>query len=120
MTSNPVTQDWISPEDYLESELTSEIRHEYLAGQVYAMSGASGEHNRIVTDIFLALGNHLRGKRCEAFINDMKARIVLKGEDWFYYPDILVNCDPTGQKKYYCETPSVIVEVSLADYAADG
>ncbi len=102
---------WISPDEYLESELLSEIRREYVAGQVYAMSGVSVEHNRLVREINLALCSHLRGKPCEAFVNDMKARITLDGETCFYYPDILVNCDPSGQKKYYCETPSVVVEV---------
>ena len=102
---------WISPEDYITGELTSEVRHEYYAGEIVAMAGASIEHNRIAGDIFTALNNHLKGKRCEALMNDMKAHIETKKDDWFYYPDVMVNCDPAGQHKYYCETPSVIVEV---------
>jgi Uma2 family endonuclease len=47
-------------------------------------------------------------------MGDMKVRIELRGADWFYYPDILVNCDPAGQKRLYCETPSVIFEVLSA------
>ena len=102
---------WISPEDYIARELTSEVRHEYYAGEVLAMAGASIEHNRIVGEIFRALGNHLAGKRCEALMNDMKTHIQTKKDDWFYYPDVMVNCDPAGQHKYFCDTPSVIVEV---------
>ena len=44
-------------------------------------------------------------------MNDMKAHIHKKNDDWFYYPDVMVNCDPTGQLSYFCDTPSVIVEV---------
>ena len=109
---------WISPEDYIAGELTSEIRHEYYAGEVVAMygetagmAGASIAHNRIAGDIFTALNLHLRGKCCEAFMNDMRAHIQKKQDDWFYYPDVMVNCDPAGQHQYFCDTPSVIVEV---------
>ena len=44
-------------------------------------------------------------------MNDMKTHIRKKEDDWFYYPDVMVNCDPAGQQNYYCDTPSVIVEV---------
>ena len=102
---------WISPEDYIAGELLSEVRHEYFAGEIVAMAGASLAHNRIAGDIFTELNVHLRGKRGEAFINDMKAHIHKKNDDWFYYPDVMVNCDPAGQHSYFCDTPSVIVEV---------
>lgn len=105
------TSRWISPEEYLESELLSEVRHEYLAGAIYAMAGASEEHNLITGDIFTELNLHLRGKTCRVFMNDMKAHLRLNNEDWFYYPDVLVNCDSAGQHEYYCDTPSVIFEV---------
>jgi Uma2 family endonuclease len=101
----------ISSEEYLELELTSEIRHEYLAGQIYAMAGVTTAHNFIAGDIFAALHAHLAGKPCTAFIGDVKVRIELRGEDWFYYPDVFVNCDPAGEKPSYCETPCIIFEV---------
>ncbi len=109
---------WISPEEYLASELTSEIRHEYFAGEVVpmygeavGMAGASLAHNMIAGNIFAELHGRLRGKTCLAFINDMRAHIHKKADDWFYYPDVMVNCEPAGQHQYYCDTPSVIVEV---------
>ena len=102
---------WISPQEYLERELVSEVRHEYFAGEIFAMAGASVEHNRIVGDIFTALNVHLRGKQCEAFMNDMKAHLKRNKEEWFYYPDVMVNCDPAGQHKYFCDTPTIIFEV---------
>ena len=103
--------DWISPADYLAGELTGEVRHEYFAGELVAMAGASLAHNRIALNLSTELSLHLRGKPCEAFINDMKAHIHKRGDDWFYYPDVMVNCDPAGQHELYCDTPSVIVEV---------
>jgi Uma2 family endonuclease len=44
-------------------------------------------------------------------MNDMKAHIRRLNDDWFYYPDVMVNCDPAGQHKYHCETPTLIAEV---------
>ncbi len=102
---------WISPEDYLQGELHGELRHEYFAGEVFAMAGASENHNYIAGNIFAELHLHLRGKPCAAFMNDMKAHIQSGGDDWFYYPDVMVNCDPAGQHKYFCDTPSILVEV---------
>jgi|694.fasta_scaffold52556_3 Uma2 family endonuclease len=118
MTAVRRPSNWISPEDYIAGELTSEVRHEYFAGEVVAMDaeptgmgGASLAHNVITGNIFADLHVKLRGKSCQPFINDMKAHIQKKEDDWFYYPDVMVNCDPAGQQKYYCDTPSVIVEV---------
>ena len=118
MSSITKSPRWISPEEYLDSELRSEVRREYFAGEVVpmsggtvAMAGASVNHNRIAGNIYCELHVHLRGKRCEAFMKDIKAHIHSHGDDWFYYPDVMVNCDPAGQQKYFCETPSVIVEV---------
>lgn len=102
---------FVPVEDYLEGELRSEVRHEYVAGQVYAMSGATDSHNRIAGNLFSDLHVHLRGKRCEPFMNDMKVHLESQGDEWFYYPDVMVNCDPQGQEKLYCNTPAVIVEV---------
>src|SRR2546430_11541542 len=69
------TTNWMSPQDYIEGERHSEIRHEYVGGYVYAMAGASDDHNRIAGNIFSALHERLRGKRCEPFMADMKLKI---------------------------------------------
>jgi Uma2 family endonuclease len=115
MSTATRSQPWISPEDYIQGELLSEIRHEYFAGEIFAMAGASENHNYIAGNIFGELYVHLRGKKCAPFMNDMKAHIHGAGDDWFYYPDVMVNCDPAGQHKYYCDTPSLIVEVLSPD-----
>ena len=67
---------WISPEEYIQGELLSEIRHEYFAGEIFAMAGASENHNYIAGNVFAALHVHLSGKKCAPFINDMKAHTL--------------------------------------------
>jgi len=99
----------LSVEDYLEGERLSEIRHEYVGGYVYAMAGASDDHNRIVGNIYSALHQRLRGKRCEPFMADMKLKIP--GGQAYYYPDVLVACDPTDNATYFRERPTVVFEV---------
>ena len=60
----------ITVEDYLEGEKISEIRHEFLDGEVYAMSGVSKRHNRISRNLLERLISHLKGSDCEPFYNE--------------------------------------------------
>ena len=104
---------FISKKDYLEGEKTSPIRHEYLGGEIFAMSGGSEEHNRIALNIASLLRFHLRGSGCKTFIADMKVKISIAQNtlDIFYYPDVMVTCDPQDTEKYYKTSPCLIVEV---------
>ena len=101
----------LTVEEYLKLEQDAEIRHEYLAGRIYAMAGASEAHNLIVGNIFALLRPHLRGSSCRAFVSDMKVKVKTQQADIFYYPDLLVTCDPNDNKKYFKINPSLIVEV---------
>src|SRR6266496_3484052 len=103
--------DWISPEEYLDGERSADVRHEYADGRLYAMAGASADHNRIAGNLFAEIRDRLRGRRCEPFINDMKVKIPPAFAEVFYYPDVLAACDPSDNEKYYRERPSVIFEV---------
>lgn len=108
MNAQPqIQQAWMSIEDYLAGELLSEIKHEYVDGQVYAMSGASRNHDRIVGNVFGELHNHLRGKPCESFTSDVKVKV---GKH-FFYPDSMVVCEELEPHQYYTEAPVLIVEV---------
>jgi len=107
----PKAADTISPDEYLEGERSADVRHEYVDGRAYAMAGASDDHNRITRNILTALDNALRGKLCEPFATDMKVKIPPAFAEAFYYPDVLVACDPTDSAKYYRERPSLIFEV---------
>ncbi|RMD68739.1 MAG: Uma2 family endonuclease, partial [Gammaproteobacteria bacterium] len=92
---------FVSVEDYLKGELTSEVRHEYIAGQVYAMVGGNRRHGLIAGNLLVALHPKAREKGCQLFIADMKVRICIADEDIFYYPDLLLTCDPEDREPYY-------------------
>lgn len=101
----------IPVEDYLEGERVSEVRHEYLGGEVHAMAGASEAHNIVSGNLFIALASHLRGRRCRAYVHDMKVRLQIAGDDLFYYPDVMVACDPRDSDAYFKRNPTLLVEV---------
>src|SRR3954464_8722789 len=105
------SHDSIGVEDYLEGEKVSEVRHEYIGGVVYAMAGASDEHNAIALTLASRLRAHLHGKTCRAFINDMKVRLEVAQDDIFYYPDVMVACDPRDTDRYFKRFPKVVIEV---------
>ena len=109
---NAVAQpiDWISPEEYLEGERVSQVRHEYVDGQVFAMAGASRTHNRIAKNLAFELTTRLGAGPCEAFINEVKVRIP-EPANVYYYPDVVVACDPTDDAEYYIDRPTYIFEV---------
>lgn len=100
----------LTEEEYLENERHSDVRQEYLAGLVYAMAGASATHNLIALTLATRLRAHLRGKGCQVFISDMKVRIDVI--DTFYYPDVMVTCDPADNADYFRTSPVLIVEVA--------
>ena len=100
---------FLSVEDYLSGEEFSDIRHEYVAGAVYAMAGGSDAHNTIAGNLFAALHSHLGGSKCRVFFADVKTRIRVA--DIFYYPDLMVTCDPRDTATHFKEFPSLIVEV---------
>ncbi len=82
----------ISEEDYLAGEKVAGVKHEYLAGEVFAMAGASRMHATITLNIASALRVHLRGKPCRTYVADMKVRV--KASSVYYYPDVAVTCSP--------------------------
>ncbi|BCX88593.1 hypothetical protein MIN45_P0962 [Methylomarinovum tepidoasis] len=100
---------YITVEDYLEGELHSDIRHEYVAGQVFAMVGSTLGHNRVVGNIATFLNSRLRGTPCSAYVSDVKVRI--EAADAFYYPDVVVSCEAADLSALYLTEPVLVVEV---------
>jgi len=82
---------YFTPEDYLEIERISPIKHEYLQGQIVAMAGASKAHVIITGNLSAQLVTHLRGQNYIAYATDMKVRLPTL--NLFYYPDLTVTCD---------------------------
>lgn len=78
-----------SEEEYLRLERESEIRHEYLAGEIVAMVGASRAHNLIAGNTYASLHAQLRKRPWEIYNNDMRVRIPVA--HLYTYPDIIVN-----------------------------
>ncbi len=102
----------ITPADYLARERRSEVRSEYLNGRVYAMSGASREHNRITINLSAMLHSRLKGKPCEPFSGDLRVKVSPTG--LYTYPDVIVACGESRFEDEHVDTlldPTVIIEV---------
>ena len=96
-----------SVEEYLKDELAREVKHELINGQIYAMAGASANHERISANILTEFNHHLKTSPCEPFGSDMKVKTGSK----FFYPDVIVDCQFDESQPYYSENPVIIVEV---------
>ena len=111
---------YVSPEQYLEMEKASLEKHEYYKGEVFAMSGASIEHNIIVKNINTLILPFLKGNPCDMFGSDL--RIHIPENSLYTYPDFSIICDKpelTDDDKDSVINPSVIIEVlskSTKDY----
>jgi len=99
-------------EEYLELEKASTVRHEYFQGEVFAMSGASNNHNFLFSNVFLAVGSKLKGKSCYIFGSDM--RMNIPENTLFTYPDISIYCNGLKHTEFDGDTailPTVIIEI---------
>jgi Uma2 family endonuclease len=101
---------YLSVEDYLAGEQESDVRHEYLDGEVYAMVGACDRHGLIALNLASLFSQRLPD-RCQVFMSDMKVRIQTAEREVFYYPDVLVSCDSRDRETYYRQYPCLVVEV---------
>ena len=102
----------VSREDFLSGESISELKHEMVAGHVYAMSGGSMNHQRVSRNFNTQAGNGLKGKGCEATNSDFLLRLDLGNNDEaFYYPDAMIVCQPIAGSDRFTEAPTVILEV---------
>lgn len=98
--------------EYLALERSSEQRHEFLRGEVWAMAGGTPSHARICANALLALGNVLKGKPCAAYTSDLRVRVV--ETDRSTYPDATVICgtlETATDDPDAAVNPLVIVEV---------
>jgi Uma2 family endonuclease len=106
---------YFTVEDYLAGERVSQEKHEYLAGAIYAMAGTSIGHDRVAGNIYAELRQQLRGKPCEVFSSDVKVRIRKDAADFFYYPDVTVDCSGAGNASLFADEPRAIFEVLSPD-----
>ena len=111
MTTQTLPQALTSIEDYLEGEQRGDSKHEFLAGQVVAMVGATRSHALIAGSLHAALLPAARRKGCQLFMADMKVRIDHADESYFYYPDVVLSCATADKHPLYTALPCLIVEV---------
>lgn len=96
--------------DFLAWDQRQTVRHEFVAGEVFAMAGAGEAHVTACGNVYRALRQHLHGTPCRTFITDMK--LHAQAHDAFFYPDVFVTCsagdarDPLVKRE-----PTLIVEV---------
>ena len=101
-----------TPDEYLQFERDAEYKSEYIAGHVFAMSGASYTHNRITLNIGGELRTRLRGGSCHPATGDLRVQVSAMGP--YFYPDALVICgDPVfrDRREDTVFNPVVLIEV---------
>jgi len=110
MSAIPKTK--LTPDEYLEFERKAEERHEYFNGEIFAMSGAKRNHNKAATNVSGLIWQHLKGKDCESYSNDMRVFVPRTG--LYTYPDVVVVCgEPKFQDKVFDTllNPTLLIEV---------
>lgn len=103
---------FISQQEYLAAERDAVNKHEYYQGEIFAMSGASLNHNRVFSNFFTGIGGKLKGKECVPYGSDL--RIHIPKNTLYTYSDIsIVFGEPslTGENKDTVTNPSVIIEL---------
>jgi Uma2 family endonuclease len=113
----------ISIEEYLSFERDSQEKHEYYKGEVFAMSGAGPRHNIIFSNLFISIGNLLKGKSCFPYGSDM--RLHIPENTLFTYPDISIYCREVNDdlEDDNAINPTVLIEIlspSTRDYDRGG
>nr|WP_209262270.1 Uma2 family endonuclease [Thiorhodococcus minor] len=96
----------------MQWERRQETRHEYVGGEIFAMTGASRAHNLICGNTFAALHGQLRRRACEVYSADMRVKVTETG--LYTYPDIAALCEPPQFEDAEVDTllnPSLIIEV---------
>ena len=96
-------------EEYFRFEESSPVKHEYVEGEVYAMSGVTARHNRIAGNIFFRLFTAARRGSCDVFIGDMRIQVA---RERYYYSDVAIVCTPVAEADVVAREPSVVVEVT--------
>lgn len=102
----------MTPEAYLEWEQQQEYKHEYAEGEIIAMSGASRQHNMILSNLIGKINPFLSGKPCHIYPSDL--RIYLESKTSYFYPDATIICDEPDAEDLTKDTidhPAVIFEI---------
>lgn len=112
MAGQVQTQSWISPEEYLNIERRATSRSEYLNGEMFAMAGATRQHNRISSNLVSDINQHIKSRDCNVYSSDLRVHVPSTG--YFTYPDIVITCGKeefTDAHNDILVNPLVIMEI---------
>lgn len=101
--------DLLSVGEYLRVEEASPVKHEYVAGRIFALAGATKRHNQITVNLAARLHAAARGGPCRVYVADVKLRA---SEEVLYYPDVMVACGPAGDDPLIEDSPCLVIEVT--------
>ncbi len=110
VSTKPKTK--ITPQEYLAMERRAEIKSEYFDGEMFAMSGATSEHTKIVVNLTTEMNSQFADRPCEVYCQDLRVKVSQTG--LYTYPDIVAVC---GEPRFEDEqfdtlvNPQLIIEV---------
>ena len=100
----------LTEHEYLAQEEHALDKHEFVYSAIYAMAGASERHNTITGNLFAACHAACKGSACRPFMGDMRLR--LEGGNIYYYPDVMLICNPQDTDPMFKSLPCLLAEVS--------
>jgi Uma2 family endonuclease len=102
----------LTPAEYLAIERDVRQKHEFYRGEMFAMGGASTDHNQIAFNLATELGALLKSGPCRAYLNDMRVKVSATG--LYTYPDLVVTCAKPAFEDTQLDTllnPQVVIEI---------
>ena len=103
--------------EFLAWEQTQPLRHEFVRGEVFMMTGGVDRNNTVALNLVVALREHLRGSPCRVYASDVALRV--EAADCFFYPDVMVTCSAADlADRLVKREPVLVVEVLSPSTAA--
>ncbi len=107
----------MSINEYLEWEPQQDLRHEYINGEVFAMTGGTLAHNDITLNLYRTLYPQVKSRGCRINVADVKVQVTPKSP--YYYPDVVISCDSQDlNASKFIQHPKLIAEVLLPGTSA--
>jgi Uma2 family endonuclease len=106
----------LSADEFLAWDVTQAQRHEFVAGEIFAMAGAGEAHVTAALNLAMALRQHLTGTPCRTFISDMKLEV--QAADAYFYPDVMVTCSAADAASPLIKREPVLVAEVLSPSTA--
>ena len=100
--------------DYLAEEMRTKFKHEFVDGSIHAVASASEQHNTIAGNLFAACHAARHGTQCRPFMDDMRLR--LEGGNVYYYPDVMVVCNPQDTDPMFKSLPCLLAEITSTQH----